>query len=63
MGVKKINSLNEKFSEVFAKWINEKNTIDFVPEHSTEAIIDSLMQRCKYKQEPAIDMPYPGLAF
>ena len=63
MGVKKINSLNEKFSEVFAKWINEKNAIDFVPEHSTEAIISFLMQRSKHKQESALDIPYPGLAF
>jgi uncharacterized protein (TIGR00661 family) len=63
MGVKKINSLNENFSEVFAKWINEENAIDFIPDYSTEAIISFLMQRCKHKQESAMDMPYPGLAF
>jgi len=63
MGVKKINSLNENFSEVFAKWINAKNTIDFIPDYSTEAIINFLMQRCKHRQESTVDLPYPGLAF
>jgi uncharacterized protein (TIGR00661 family) len=63
MGVQKINSPGENFSNTFANWINKKNTIDFSPDHSTEATISFLMQRCKQKQESASEMSYPELAW
>jgi hypothetical protein len=52
MGVQKITSLDESFSNTFANWINKKNTIDFSPDYSTEAIISFLMQRCKQESTP-----------
>jgi uncharacterized protein (TIGR00661 family) len=63
MGIQKINSLDENFSDTFTNWINKKNTIDFSPNYSTEAIISFLMQRCKQKQESAPSANYPEFAF
>jgi uncharacterized protein (TIGR00661 family) len=63
MGVKKINSLDEKFSTLFASWIDSKNNIDFKPEYSPESIVGFLMQRCKRKHESPLEIPYPGILF
>ncbi|HEY4876353.1 MAG TPA: hypothetical protein VIH86_12315, partial [Puia sp.] len=63
MGVQKITSLDENFSNTFANWINKKNTIDFSSNYSTEAIISFLMQRCKQKQESVSPMNYQEFAF
>jgi uncharacterized protein (TIGR00661 family) len=63
MGVQKITSLDESFSNTFANWINKKNTIDFSPDYSTEAIISFLMQRCKQKQESTPNANYHEFAF
>jgi uncharacterized protein (TIGR00661 family) len=63
MGVKKINSLNEHFNIDFYNWINKENKIDFVPDHSTGAIISFLMQHCKGKKETDLDLLYPELVF
>jgi uncharacterized protein (TIGR00661 family) len=62
MGIKSLHSLGNDFGTVFARWINEQNSVSFVPEHSTEAIISFLMQHGKGKKEFAFDMPHPDLA-
>jgi len=61
MGVQKINTLDENFSNRFAHWVGNTNKIDFSPEYSTEAIISFLMQR--NNRESASKLNYPEFAW
>jgi uncharacterized protein (TIGR00661 family) len=50
MGVKVIKKIDKNFNQIFAEWIQTGNTIPFKLTHSTEEIVNLLMQKISYNQ-------------
>jgi len=44
LGVKVVKKIDSSFHQIFNEWINAENTIQFKLTHSTEAIVEILMQ-------------------
>ena len=50
MGVKVIKKIDKNFNQIFAEWILADTTIDYKLTHSTEDIVNMLMQQIPYNQ-------------
>ena len=49
-GVKVIKKIDKNFNQIFAEWILADTTIDYKLTHSTEDIVNMLMQQIPYNQ-------------
>ena len=50
LGVKVIKKIDKSFNQIFAEWVLADNTIDYKLTHSTEDIVNMLMQQIPYNQ-------------
>jgi uncharacterized protein (TIGR00661 family) len=50
LGVKVIKKIDKNFNQIFTEWIQTSNTIPFKLTHSTEEIVNLLMQQISYNQ-------------
>jgi uncharacterized protein (TIGR00661 family) len=63
MGVQTLPALDAHFARAFAVWMNDPKRPQLVPDHSTEAIIDFLMQHAAKGQKIPMDLSFPELVF
>jgi len=50
LGVTVIKKIDKNFNQIFTKWIQADNTVQFTLTHSTEEIVQLLMQKISYNQ-------------
>ena len=50
LGVKVIKKIDKNFNQIFTEWIQTDNTINYKLTHSTEDIVNMLMQHIPYNQ-------------
>ena len=50
LGVKVIKKIDKNFNQIFAEWILADNTINYKLTHSTEDIVNMLMQQIPFNQ-------------
>ena len=50
LGVTVIEKIDKNFNQVFTEWIQAGNTVQFKLTHSTEEIVNLLMQKISYNQ-------------
>ena len=50
LGVTVIEKIDKNFNQVFTEWIQADNTVQFKLTHSTEDIVNLLMQKISYNQ-------------
>jgi uncharacterized protein YaaR (DUF327 family) len=50
LGVTVIKKIDKNFNQVFTEWVQAENKTQFTLTHSTEEIVNLLMQKISYNQ-------------